>query len=171
LIVARGKPQYHSLPQLPGEKKQQRPKRVVRSLKLKGKITLLGLVGLFFCSSLIIAFYFAQVLVTGQMLNETKDDVTQLNKESQDLYARVTQFTSLDNIETLAVHRLGMVKPENDQTLLVQSAQPKPAPATGTAAAAEEKPKQQAEEKPGQNWVIRAFTNMLGHLEASIKTG
>jgi len=173
LIVAREKPQYYSLPELPGEKKQPRRKPVGRSLKWKEKMALTGLVGLFFCSSLLIAFYFAQVLVTGHLLNETENDLVQLRKESHDLYARVNQFTSLENIEVLAVNRLGMVQPESDLVILVQNAAPAelPAAADTDAASAEQGPRQAADEKRGQNWVIRAFTNMVGHLEASIKAG
>ncbi len=172
MIVAREKPQYYSLPELPGEKKQPREKPVKRSLKWKEKVALTGLVGLFFCSSLLIAFYFAQVLATGYLLNEAERDLVQLRKESHDLYARVNQFTSLENIEVLAVSRLGMVQPENDQVILVQSVAPPEPPAVADATGAgEQELRQTADEKRGQNWVIRAFTEMVGQLEASIKAG
>lgn len=173
MIVAREKPQYYSLPELPGEKKQPRRNPVRRSLKWKEKLALTGLVGLFFCSSLLIAFYFAQVLATGYLLNKTENDLVQLRKESHDLYARVNQFTSLENVEVLAVNRLGMVKPQNDQVILVQSVVPPEQPAAAGAAdnGVENELPQAAVEKREQNWVIRAFTKMVGHLEASINAG
>ena len=173
MIVAREKPQYYSLPELPGEKKQPQKKPVRRSLEWKDKLALTGLVGLFFCSSLLIAFYFAQVLTTGYLMNKTENDLVQLRKESHDLYARVNQFTSLENVEVLAVNRLGMVKPQNDQVILVQSVVPMDQSAVagtdGTGVEHELSPA--AGEKREQNWVIRAFAKMVGHLEASITAG
>lgn len=173
MIVAREKPQYHSLPELPGKKKQPLREPVKRYLKWKEKFALTGLVGLFFCSSMLIAFYFAQVLATGYLLNETENDLVQLRKESHDLYARVNQFTSLENIEVLAVNRLGMVQPESDQVILVQSMAPpeQPAASDTDVAGAGQTPMQAADGKHGQNWVIRAFAKMVGHLEASISAG
>ena len=173
MIVAREKPQYYSLPKMPGEKKQPQSKPVRRSLKWKDKLALTGLVGLFFCSSLLIAFYFAQVLTTGYLLNNTETDLVQLRKESHDLYIRVNQFTSLENVEVLAVNRLGMVKPVNDEVIMVQSVVPPKLPAAASADGngVEHELRQVTDEKREQNWVIRAFTKMVGHLEASINAG
>ncbi|HBX22714.1 MAG TPA: hypothetical protein DEF34_03605 [Desulfotomaculum sp.] len=173
MIVAREKPQYYNLPELPGEKKQPRSKPVRRTLKWKDKFALTALVGLFFCSSLLIAFYFAQVLATGYLLNKTETDLVQLRKESHDLYTRVNQFTSLENVEVLAVNRLGMVKPQNDQVIMVQSVVPpvQSAVAGTDGTEVEHEIRQVAGEKREQNWVIRAFTKMVGHLEASINAG
>lgn len=169
MIVAREKVQYHSLPEVPAVKERPRRRPARRNLVRKEKIALTGLVVLFFCTSVLIAVYYAQVLATGYLLNKTQGELAQLRKESHDLYTRVNQFSSLENVEVLAVNRLGMVKPQSDQVILVQS----PAPAARTSSIADPAggTGQMAAEKHEPNWVIRAFTKMVGRLEASIHAG
>lgn len=172
MIVAREKAQYYSLPELPGEKERPRRRPERRSLVRKEKMALTGLVVLFFCASVLIAFYYAQVLATGYWLNKTEGELAQLRKESHDLYTRVNQFSSLENVEALAVTQLGMVKPQYDQVVLVQSVAPVEQNSTAAGKTGiKEESQQVAGEKDGQNWVIRAFTKMVGRLEASIHAG
>ncbi|MCG8401103.1 MAG: hypothetical protein MJA84_05850 [Firmicutes bacterium] len=175
MIVAREKAQHYSLPALPGEKKRPRRLPARGSLAIKEQLALTGLVILFFCSSVFIAFYYAQVLATGYRLNSAETELAMLRKESDDLYTKVNQISSLENVEALAVSRLGMVKPGNDQIILVQTTVPaEQAANTVIAAAGSESVMEDGRHTGGEherNWVIRAFVKMVGQLEASINAG
>jgi cell division protein FtsL len=129
-----------------------------------------------FCCCLIIACYYAQVLITGYRISTAEKELARLRVESHDLYARVNQLTSLENIEAIAVHKLGMVKPQNDRIVVVQQVSPveQPTPATGVGGAGKAQTgifDNPAEKQREQNWLIRTFADMVGRLEASIQTG
>lgn len=175
MIVAREKTPYYDLPELPVDEKKQRRRQAGRRPLRKEQLALTGLVVLFFCTSVLIAFYYAQVLVIGYKLNKAESELAQLRKESHDLYTRVNRLSSLENVEALAVNRLGMVAPCNDQVILVQSVAPPKENAEPAVAATEPENRAVAGKAAGseseQNWVIRAFTKMVGRLEASINTG
>ena len=174
MIVAREKAQHYSLPALPREKKRPRRRPARRSLAQKEQRARTGLVVLFFCSSVFIAFYYAQVLATGYGLSGAETELAMLRKESDDLYTRVNQLSSLENVEALAVSRLGMVKPGNDQIILVQTTVPAEQAADTVIAAAGPEDAEDGVHTGGEherNWVIRAFVKMVGQLEASIKAG
>jgi cell division protein FtsB len=175
LIVAREKAEYYGLPQLPKEKRQTPGKQGLRLVR-KERLALTGMVLLLFCSCMVIAFYYAQVLITGYRLNKAEQELALLRTESHDLYARVNQLSNLEYIEAVAVHRLGMVRPQNDRVVVVEAVEPAgQKPAAGTVAAGEPAKKDDRETAAGarreQNWVIRAFADMVGRLESSIRTG
>jgi len=175
LIVAREKAEYLGWAQLPEQKRRSGRRPAKQNLVRKEKLLLAGLVLVFFCSFVVIAFYYAQVLVTGYRLNQAQKELALLRKESHNLYTEVNELASLENIEYIAVHKLGMVRPQNDQVVLVQKVNPAEQ-AGKTSAVAADAPVNEKEQAAGQkqregNWVIRAFADMVGRLEASIHTG
>jgi len=180
LIVAREKAEYSGWARLPEQKTRPGKRPAGQSLVRKEKLLLAGLVLVFFCSCAVIAFYYAQVLVTGYRLNQAQKELALLRKESHDLYAEVNELASLENIEYIAVHKLGMVRPQNDRVVLVQKVDPAEQAGKSSAVAADavaagapvnEKEQAAGQERREENWVIRAFADMVGRLEASINTG
>lgn len=176
MIVAREKAEYYGLPEMPQQKRRPRSHTTKRRLVRREKLALTGLVLLLFITCAMIAFYYAQVLATGYQLNKAKSELALLRKESHYLYTEVNQLSSLKNIEYIAINELGMVKPQNDNIVTVNKTEPAAQTENAVAAAAEKETKKQSlgaasENQREQNWVIRAFTDMVGRLEASIHAG
>lgn len=178
MIVAREKAEYYGdgaeyygLPQPPGERRPK-PRRWRRpELAGKERLALTGMVLVIFCCCVIITYYYAQVLVTGYRLNKAEQELAMLRTESNDLYARVNQLASLEYIEAVAVHRLGMVKPGDERVVVVQNVAPPAQKKTGDAASGKAEKGPATGEQHGRNPVIEAFTGMVQRLENSIRTG
>ncbi len=177
MIVARENAElnaeYYGLPELPAQERRVRRRQVVRGLPRRDQLALTGLVLLSFCCCVIVAYYYAQVLITGYRLNMAETELTRLRVESHDLYARVNQLTSLENIEAIAVHKLGMVKPQNDRIVIVQEASPvvNQADNGDTVRGEASSPDSFMAKQREQNWLIRTFADMVSLWEASIQTG
>lgn len=176
MIVAREKAEYYGLPEMPAQDKRIRRRPAVRGLLRKDRLALTGLVLLGFCCCLIIAFYYAQVLITGYRIGTAEKELARLRVESHDLYAEVNQLTSLENIEAIAVHQLGMIKPQNDRIVVVQEVSPAQQQMVAnnegdTGKAEADTLGRSVEKQQEQNWLLRTFADMVVRLEASIQTG
>jgi len=175
LIVARERVEPYGLPE--NHRRPRRRAAAAPGLLRRERLALTGMVLVFFCTCVIIAFYYTQVLITGYRLSSAKKELAQLRKESHDLYTKVQKLSSLENIERIAVHKLGMVKPQNDRVVVVQAVEPAgETAAAGVAAAAAEKDRAGedralAGERREQNWVINAFAKMVSRLEVSMHSG
>lgn len=174
MIVARENEEYYyGLPeQQPELVKRVRRRSVTRGLPRRDQLALTGLVLLSFCCCVIVAYYYAQVLIIGYQLNTAEEELTRLRVESHDLYAQVNQLTSLENIEAIAVQRLGMVKPQNDRIVVVQEAAPviNQAEHGDTVQAGTGSPDSSMVKQREQNWLLRTFADMVSVWEASIQT-
>lgn len=177
MIVAREKAEYYGLPEKPARSRRPRRGSVVRGMLRKERLALTGLVLLGFSCCLFIAFYYAQVLITGYRISMAEKELARLRVESHDLYAKVNQLASLENIEAIAVHELGMVKPQNDRIVIVEQAGPVGQQAVAGNNTEDGRAKAitlndtKEEQQRGQNWLIKTFADMVGKLEASIQTG
>ncbi|WP_027366040.1 septum formation initiator family protein [Desulfotruncus alcoholivorax] len=173
MIVAREKAEYYGLPEQPEKKRRARVRPLSEQLAMKDRIMYTGLVVIIFCSCAVIAGYYAQVLATGYKINAVEKELSLLRTESNGLFAEVNEISSLDYVETVAVNKLGMVRPANDEVVVVQAvsqAGPKSsAPAAGRSVAGN-KPETKQAGRDG-NWMIKAFSKMLGRMEQSIQTG
>ncbi|TYO95922.1 cell division protein FtsL [Desulfallas thermosapovorans] len=177
MIVAREKTEYYGLPEKPSRSRRPRKGAAMRGLLRKERLALTGLVLLGFSCCLVIAFYYTQVLITGYRISMAEKELARLRVESHDLYTEVNQLASLENIEAIAVHELGMVKPQNDRIVIVEQAGPVKQQAVASNDAEDGQaetvtlndPKE--EQQRGQNWLIKTFADMVGKLEASIQTG
>jgi cell division protein FtsL len=161
---------------MPKQGRGARRRPAVRGLPRKDQLALTVLVLLNFCCCVIVAFYFAQVLLTGYRINIAERELTRLRIESNDLYGQVNQLTSLENVEAIAVHKLGMVKPQNDRIVVVQEASPveKQTVAANdgnTGRAGSNAQAISVQKQRGPNWLIRTFADMVSMWEASIQAG
>jgi len=152
---------------MPTQERQEIRRKAAHGLPRQDQLVLTGLVLVCFLSCVVVAFYFAQVLITGYRVSAAEKELTRLRIESNDLYAKVNQLASLENVEAIAVHKLGMVKPDNNRIVLVHGAG---APATQNAAS------KQIADGAGQtqrqsSWLIRTFSDMVSMWETSIKAG
>lgn len=179
MIVAREKTDYYGLPQTPAKKERTSGQRLTRRWVRKDRLALTGMIFLVFCSCVIITSYYALVFSTGYRLNKAQQELNLLRTESHALYTKVNQLSSLGYIEMAAVHKLGMVVPEDDNIVVVQAMASTGSPPSGVGIAATTSsdvagPGVGDKEVHGpevQNPMIRAFADMVERLEKSIRTG
>lgn len=173
MIVAREKAEYYGLPEQPETKSRNRVRSLSARVAMKDRIMYTGLVAIIFCSCVVIASYYAQVLTTGYKINAVEKELSLLRTESNGLYADVNEISSLAYVETVAVKKLGMVRPANDKVVVVQAVSQAGLKSAAPAAArdvAVNKVEVKQTERAG-NWMIKAFSKMLGRMEQSIQTG
>ena len=119
MIVAREQVESYSLP---GEITQpRRRRRRAEGLPRGQRLAATGLVLLFFATGILVAFYCAQVAATGYRIHKVENDLAMLRKETHGLHGEITSLSSLDRVEVVAVSRLGMVKPEANQVVMVET--------------------------------------------------
>ena len=66
-----------------------------------------------FVAGIMLEFYYAQAVYLGHKINLLQEEVTNLKLESFYLEEQIAQVTTLDRIESVAVNKLGMVKPDD----------------------------------------------------------
>lgn len=115
MIVAQEKTGYYKLSEeaLPKKKSRQKasPKRP--------RLALIGLVLAGFLTGVMITVYCSQVITLGYQITRLEKELAVLRIENHNLDEEVQKMTSLERIESLAVGKLGMVKPDNSKTLVV----------------------------------------------------
>ncbi|HHU87212.1 MAG: cell division protein FtsL [Pelotomaculaceae bacterium] len=161
MILAQEKTGYYGMSmEKPGRKRAIRLKDLTRG----GRIALTGMVLAGFLLSVLIIYSHSQVSNLGYQISRLEKELALLRVENHDLEGEVQRLASLDRIERIAVERLGMVKPDSDNVLIVELAgknvkESVDIPEQGNAVALSST----GEEK--QNRLIRAFTEMVNRLE------
>ena len=161
MILAQEKTGYYGMPlEKPGRKKTRRLKNFTRGRR----IALTGTVLVTFLLGVLIIYYHSQVSTLGYQISCLEKELALLRVENHSLEGDVQRLASLDRVETLALEKLGMVKPGSDNVLFVEVA-------GKTVQASEPVPEQGAaggfsfagSEKKSR--LIRAFTEMVYRLE------
>jgi len=152
---------------MPAQEREEIRREAAHGLPRKDQLVLTGLVLVCFLSCVIVAFYFAQVLITGYRVSLAEEELTRLRIESNDLYAKVNQLASLENVEAIAVHKLGMVKPDNNRIVVVHSA----GAVEQQNAAVKQSANVASQPQRQSNWLIKTFADMVSLWETSIKAG
>ncbi|MFZ5596334.1 MAG: septum formation initiator family protein [Bacillota bacterium] len=165
MVVAQEKYQQYSLPE-EVVRVNRRPGR--NRLPRKGKLTLTGLVLLTFCTGLIIAYYYSQVLWSGYRTYSLKKELETLRQDTVALEEEIDRLNSLDRIEYVATNKLKMVKPGSRDVVVVKgnsAVEGSGGGQAGTAGArgAEGKAVAQAVgQESGKNRVVQTFANLMG---------
>ncbi|MDD4237412.1 MAG: cell division protein FtsL [Desulfotomaculaceae bacterium] len=116
MIVAQEKTGFYGLSaDRPRQKKNLRLKHSSRG----PKIVLIGMVLLGFALGIMIIYFQARVFKLGYQISGLQQELAVLRVENHDLDDRVQQLASLDRVETLAVNKLGMVKPDSSNVLML----------------------------------------------------
>lgn len=166
MIVAQERYEHYSLPE-EDRRIARRPRR--GPLPRKGQVMLAGLVCIIFCTGIMIAFYYTQVLITGYKIYRLEKELAELQQETNQLNEGINRLTSLEYVEKVATTKLGMVRPDNKNVVLIDADvtggnDRQPAATAGTAA---ENPEgEEAESKPQEkrNHVLQAFVNLMEHI-------
>lgn len=166
MIAAQEKIGYNVLPdEIPRRAPARKPGRTP-----SGRIaaaTCLVIAG-FLLTALVISFY-AQVFALGYQISRIQEDMARLRVEKDSLDSEVQKLLALGNIETLAVNKLGMVKPDAQNVLLVSI----DAPVTGSPPAASGHAVNTADMQNGgaKNRLIQAFTDLVNQLGSRVGLG
>jgi len=166
VVVAQERYDHYSLPE-EASRVNRRPKR--NWLPSKGKYTLTFLVLLVFCTGMLIAFYYTQVIISGYKIYSLNNQLATLRQETVSLSEEVDRLNSLDRIEYLATSKLKMVKPGSRDVVVVkadlagESGAGRPAVAmAGTGGAKVQQQQALARQNTGKSKVIQAFANLMG---------
>lgn len=109
MILARERFDYYEQPlQIDRGRKT---KKVMR-FKLRTRALYAGIILLAFFLGLGLTWRYAQVTTTGYEIVRMKKDLKAMELENQQLQMQMKNLQSLQRIETVAVNKLGMVKPD-----------------------------------------------------------
>lgn len=121
-----------------------------------------------FALGILITYFHAKMFTIGYQISSLQQELAVLRVENHDLDERVQQLASLDRVEKLAVNKLGMVKPDNSNILLLaldtRTQQP-----TGTG----EKDGTAVSPLAGDSGslLVRAFNELVNRLESKTWLG
>jgi len=144
----------------PGRKRAIRLKDLTRGRR----IALTGMVLAGFLLGVLITYCHSQVSTLGYQISRLDKELAMLRVENHDLEGEVQRLASLDRVERIAIEKLGMVKPDSDNVLIVELAvnsaqEPVGVPEQGHAVALS------STGEGKQNLLIKAFTEMVNRLE------
>ncbi|MCL6610760.1 MAG: cell division protein FtsL [Peptococcaceae bacterium] len=166
MVVAQERYDHYSLPE-EESRVTRRPKRNL--LPGKGRYALTLLVLLTFCTGMLIAFYYSQVIISGYKIYSLNNKLTSLRQETVSLAEEVDRLNSLGRIEHLATTRLKMVKPGSRDVVVVKAnliaENSRGNPAGSKAEPGSVQSGQQArgrQDAAGRNKVVQAFANLIG---------
>ena len=164
MVVAQERYDHYSLPE-----EESRPSRRPRRSRLpsKGRFALSGLVFLTFCTGMLIAFYYTQVIISGYKVSGLSNELSSLQQETNSLAEEVDRLNSLNMVEYLATTRLKMVKPDSKSIVMIKadlagsSSKNYPAVAEGQGYQKVDR-QEDLGQNPGKSKMIQAFAYLMG---------
>lgn len=132
----------------------------------KGKIMLTSCIFALFITGVVIASYYAQVAAVGYKIGQLQNELAQLQAEQEDLESHASQLMSLQRVEAIATAKLGMVKPNPKEVVLVAALPENPPPPTNLLPDAPVQGKDKLPQ-PGESKspVIGAFVDIVSRWE------
>ncbi|ABO49207.1 cell division protein FtsL [Desulforamulus reducens MI-1] len=100
------------------EKRKTRRELSKRALR-RGKVLVTCCILAMFATGVAIAYYYSQVSTLGYQISQLQKDLSKLQAEQEYLESQANQLMSLQRIEAIATTKLGMVKPNSDEVVLV----------------------------------------------------
>jgi len=168
LIVAQEKTGYYRLPgEAPPLKKISR-KKILRG---NHRLVLIGLVFAGFLVGVAITVYSSQINTLGYQIAQLERELAQLRKENNSLNEEIQQMTSLGRIEYLAVNKLGMIKPDVNNTLVVTLDEENQSTGTPGPAADEGQVAGYTPAEKEKSPLLKVFDELLNRLENTIRPG
>jgi cell division protein FtsL len=167
LIVAQEKTGYYKLSEDAPPKKKSK----VKAAPKRPRLAIIGLVLAGFLTGVMITVYCSQVITLGYQITRLEKELALLRVENHNLAEEVQKMTSLERVEAIAVGKLGMVKPDNKNILVVTVDginQQK-----GTNETDSNRGQDTGNDYAGQEKIplIRAFTELVNRFEDRILTG
>ncbi len=166
MIVAQEKTGYYRL-----SEDAPRPKKIAWG-KLFPKNHRLALIGLVFAGFLVgvsITVYCSQVIALGYQITRLEKELALLRIENHSLDNEIKRMTSLERVEYVAVNKLGMVKPDENNILIVTVPglnQPTESPDSGMN---EGQVSGNTPAEKEKSRLIRAFDELVNRLENKVR--
>lgn len=141
-------------------------KRVIRfkGLTRGRRIALTGMVLVGFLLGVLIIYCHSQISTLGYQISCLDKELAILRVENHNLEGEVRRLASLDRVERIAIERLGMVKPDSDNVLVVEVAVNDVQEPSGVSEQRQAVALSSTGEEK-QNLLIKAFTEMVNRLE------
>jgi len=158
-VVAQEQPYYSSLPKK-SLKARKRKNGRAKSLPRHERLVLTGLVLLVFIVGISVMYFYAQMVMAGYQVNKVKQEINDLDIQTRDLSENLAQLSSLERVEEVATTKLGMIKPDTSQMILVKT---DPSQAVPPGAETSGQPGEAAGSNTGEgsNWIIKALVNLV----------
>lgn len=168
MIVAQEKTGYYKLSkEAPPSKKLSRKKVLRRSHRL----VLIGLVFAGFLVGVAITVYCSQINTLGYQITRLEKELALLRKDNYSLSEEIQRMTSLGRVEFLAVNKLGMKRPDDNNILIVAiDGVNQPVETPGPAVDEGQVAGYTYAEKE-KSLLFRAFDELLNRLENTIRPG
>ncbi len=167
MIVAQEKTGYYKLSEDAPPKKKSKFKAAPK----RPRLAIIGLVLAGFLTGVMITVYCSQVITLGYQITRLEKELALLRVENHNLSEEVQKMTSLERVEAIAVGKLGMVKPDNNNILVVTVDginQQKGTNENGSIRGQDTDNDYAAQEKIP---LLRAFTELVNRFEDKILTG
>ena len=166
MIVAQEKTGYYKL-----SEDAPRPKRILwrKAFRSNHRLVLIGLVLAGFLVGVSITVYCSQVITLGYQITRLENELAVLRVENHDLDQEIQRMTSLERVEYLAVNKLGMVRPDESNILVVNVAGSDLAAETSDPAADEGQVAGSIPAGKEKSRLIRAFNELINRLENTIR--
>jgi len=143
-------------------KKTRRRKAVFNS----DKLALTGLVLAGFLVGMLITYYYAQLFTLGYQITRLNKELAALRLENHSLDEEIQRLANLDNIQSLAVHKLKMVKPDANNVLVVTVAATVPQELTATSDIHSGQPVVVSAGEKEKSRLIKAFDELVNRFES-----
>lgn len=162
-VAAHEQPYYSSLPgESHGKSHKVRKRKKIRSSSLPRheRLAMTSLVLLIFAAGISVVFFYAQIVNAGYQVNKIKKEINELDIQTRDMREDVARFSSLERVEEVATTKLGMIKPDGNQMILVKT---NPAQADQDLTEASGQTGETADSQTGErsNWIIKALVNLV----------
>ncbi len=161
MVVAQEKTGYYGLSV--DESRPVKTRRRKYALK-SSRLALSGFILTVFLVGVMVAYYFSQVMALGYQITCLDKELAMLRVENHSLYEEINRMASLERVQELAEGKLGMVKADSGNVLVVTVAgmetksepviQEEDGLAAGISPAGEEKSR-----------LIKAFTELVNRFE------
>lgn len=117
MIVAQDKTGFYGLP---ADRPKPKKNRRFKGAASKGsRVLLVGMILLSFTLGIMVTYFQARVCKLGYQITDLQKELALLRVENHDLDEQIQQLASLERVETLAVNKLGMVKPDSSNILML----------------------------------------------------
>lgn len=166
LIVAQEKAGRYGLSTEEPQSKKVRKSR----LTSRGPwLAMISMVFILFLVGVLITCYYSSVFALGYKIHKLQQELSVLRVEKHDLEAEIKRLSSLERVEAIAVKRLGMVKPDSSNIMLLtvagQGSQ------DGERAASEGESAASSTGKDEGSVLIRTFADLVNRLGSKIMLG
>lgn len=179
MVIAQEKPDMSlSIRGLEEAKTAARQKKVFKKQKAlwQEKVVLIALMASFFAIALIIAYYYTQLTIIGYQISQLEKDLSLIKAEEQSLEADINHLSSLDRIEKIATTKLGMIRPPQDEVIIVEDNKQSTIVGQASSLSDSHQPSNTGQKKEKsfvhlyqshekKNQIIQVFTELMERLE------